>query len=85
MTRSDCALMIYQKNDENYALLYERMDPASALRTLGRWAMDSELAFSWYDAALLAHQVRRIALADGIGTFSHGGFKNAGPIKETGR
>jgi hypothetical protein len=81
MTNSGCQLMLYQRGQENYALLYERKDPASAMRTLGRWAMNPELAFTWHDATVMSLRVRRLALADGIGTFSHGGFKdvNSGP------
>lgn len=73
MTNSATKLMIYVCCDENYSLHYSRNDPASAMRTLGRWANDPELAFSWHDAAVMSLRVRALALSDGIGIFSHGG------------
>jgi hypothetical protein len=30
------------------------------LQTLGRYAADPELSFTWYDAAILSQKVRRI-------------------------
>jgi hypothetical protein len=65
-----CQLMAISRNGETFAVWYERNDPTSAMRMLGRWASDPELSFSWYEAALMSEQVRQLAIADGIGNFA---------------
>jgi hypothetical protein len=44
---------------ETYALLWKQDTITEALRTLGRWASNTELSFNWYDAALLAQKIRQ--------------------------
>ena len=44
--------------DEQYVLLYDRPHRTEALRTLGRWASDPTLGFTWYDAAVLEAKIR---------------------------
>ena len=34
------------------------------LRTLGRYAADPELSFSWYDAAIMSKKIRELAYED---------------------
>ena len=46
------------KGTERYVFLYTDSCRADTLRTLGRYASDPDLSFSWYDAALLAQKVR---------------------------
>ena len=48
------------KESERYVFLYDEESPASLLQTLGRYAADKELSFTWYDAALLSQKVRRL-------------------------
>ena len=48
------------KEDERYVFLYDEESPASLLQTLGKFAADKELSFTWYDAAVLSQKVRRI-------------------------
>lgn len=46
------------KGDERYVFLYDDSSRAETLRTLGRYASNSDLSFSWYDAAVLSQKVR---------------------------
>lgn len=49
------------KGKERYVFLYNDANRSEVLRTLGRYASDSELSFSWYDAAVLSQKIRRDA------------------------
>jgi len=48
------------KDSERYVFLYDDEGCDSLLRTLGRYAADNELSFTWYDAAVLSRKVRRL-------------------------
>ena len=48
------------KQPERYVFLYDDESTATLLRTLGKYASDPELSFSWYDAAILSQKVRRL-------------------------
>lgn len=48
------------KNSERYVFLYDDDSLDSVLQTLGRYAADKELSFSWYDAAVLSQKVRKL-------------------------
>jgi hypothetical protein len=48
------------KESERYVFLYDDASPAALLQTLGRFAADPELSFTWYDAAILSQKVRRM-------------------------
>lgn len=47
------------KNGERYVFLYDDQSLETLLQTLGRYASDPELSFSWYDAAVLSQRVRQ--------------------------
>mgnify|MGYP006908223818 FL=1 len=49
------------KDSERYVFLYDEESAATLLRTLGKYASDRELSFSWYDAAVLSQKIRRLA------------------------
>lgn len=49
------------KGNERYVFLYKNCDRAEVMRTLGRFASNPELSFSWYDAAVLSQKVRQDA------------------------
>jgi len=49
------------KGTERYVFLYDDAHRADTLRTLGRYASDPELSFTWYDAALLSQKIRQDA------------------------
>ena len=48
------------KDAERYIFLYDDDSAAALLQTLGRFAGDPDLSFSWYDAAVLSQKVRRL-------------------------
>jgi hypothetical protein len=48
------------KDSERYVFLYDDESPETLLQTLGRFASDEELSFTWYDAAVLSQRVRRL-------------------------
>jgi hypothetical protein len=48
------------KESERYVFLYDDQSSGALLQTLGRFAADAELSFSWYDAAVLSQKVRRL-------------------------
>ena len=47
------------KGSERYIFLYTEANRAETLRTLGRFASNPELSFSWYDAAVLSQKIRQ--------------------------
>ena len=46
------------KGPERYVFLYDDSSRAETLRTLGRYASNPELSFTWYDAAKLSQKIR---------------------------
>lgn len=48
------------KESERYIFLYDNDSTQSLLQTLGKFAGDPELSFSWYDAAVLSQKARRL-------------------------
>ena len=48
------------KGSERYIFLYDDSSVGGLLQTLGRYASDEELEFTWYDAALLSQKVRKL-------------------------
>jgi hypothetical protein len=49
------------KGEERYVFLFDDDNRAEALRTLGRFASNPELSFTWYDAAVLSQKIRQTA------------------------
>ena len=60
----DINVLALVKGEERYIFLYDDENRAEALRTLGRFASDNELSFSWYDAAVLSQKVRNAETAE---------------------
>jgi hypothetical protein len=60
MTRhaTDIFVTALIKGPDRYVLLYTAATRAEALRTLGRWASEPELDFTWYDAVTLSQRIR---------------------------
>jgi hypothetical protein len=54
----DINVLALVKGNERYIFLYDDRRRAETLRTLGRFASNPELNFSWYDAAVLSQKVR---------------------------
>lgn len=55
----DINVVALVKGEERYIFLFNDENRAETLRTLGRYASDSELSFSWYDAAVLSQKIRK--------------------------
>lgn len=53
----DINVLALVKGKERYIFLYEDSQQTEALRTLGRYASNPDLSFSWYDAAVLAKKI----------------------------
>ena len=49
----DINVLALVKGSERYVFLYDDTSRAETLRTLGRYASNPELSFTWYDAAVL--------------------------------
>jgi hypothetical protein len=58
----DINVLALVKGEERYIFLYDDAHKSDALRTLGRFACNPELSFSWYDAAVLSQRIRQTAL-----------------------
>lgn len=56
---TDTHLLALVKGPEKYIFLYSAETQSEALRTLGRWASNCELSFSWMDAAVLSQKIRQ--------------------------
>ena len=50
------------KGSERYVFLYNETNRANVLRTLGRYASNPDLSFTWYDAAVLSQKIRQEAI-----------------------
>ncbi len=59
----DINVLALVKGEERYIFLYDDSRRAETLRTLGRYASNPDLSFSWYDAAILSQKVRQTAQA----------------------
>jgi hypothetical protein len=56
--RGEIFLTAIVRGEEKYILLYDEASRKEALRTVGRWAADPELSFTWYDAAGMSQKIR---------------------------
>jgi len=55
----DINVLALIKGTERYIFLYDDESRAETLRTLGRFASNPELSFTWYDAAVLSQKIRQ--------------------------
>ena len=55
----DINVLALIKGKERYIFLFDDERRAEALRTLGRFASNPDLSFSWYDAAVLSQKIRQ--------------------------
>ena len=55
----DINVLALVKGSERYVFLYDDESRAATLRTLGRYASNPELTFTWYDAAVLSQKIRQ--------------------------
>ena len=59
----DINVLALVKGEERYVFLFDDNNRSEALRTLGRYASNPELSFSWYDAAVLSQKIRQVSEA----------------------
>lgn len=59
----DINVLALVKGTERYVFLYDDASRAETLRTLGRFASNPELSFTWYDAAVLSQKIRQESAA----------------------
>ncbi len=57
---SDRQFVALVKDGQRYVFFYKDEDIPKILQTLGRFAADPELSFSWYDAAVVSQKIRRL-------------------------
>ena len=57
----DINVVALVKGEERYIFLFNDQKRSETLRTLGRYASNSKLSFSWHDAAVLSQKVRNSA------------------------
>ena len=55
----DINVLALVKGEERYVFLYSDSNCSKTLRVLGRYASNTELSFSWYDAAVLSQKIRK--------------------------
>ncbi len=55
----DINVLALVKGTERYIFLYDDTNRAETLRTLGRYASNPDLSFTWYDAAVLSQKIRQ--------------------------
>lgn len=60
MSQQGINVLALIKGEERYVFLYDDASANQILQTLGRYAADPELSFSWYDAAMLSQRVRQL-------------------------
>ncbi len=53
------------KGSEQYVFFFDDSNRTEMLRTLGRYAANPELSFTWYDAAVLSEKIRQALPAAG--------------------
>ena len=58
LVSQDVNVLALVKGEERFIFLYNESSKSETLRTLGRFASDPELNFSWYDAAVLSQKLR---------------------------
>jgi hypothetical protein len=46
------------KGDEKYIFIYDQAGEQDTIRKLGKFAMDTSLSFSWFDAATLRQRMK---------------------------
>lgn len=55
----DINVIALVKGNERFVFLYNEANRAEILRTLGRYASNPEINFTWYDAAVLSQRIRQ--------------------------
>jgi hypothetical protein len=53
----DINLAALVKDSETYVFLFDDANAREVLRQLGRFAVDPDLSFTWYDVAVVAQKI----------------------------
>lgn len=56
--RGDLTVLALVKGEERYVFIFDEDNRTEALRTLGRYASNHDLSFTWYDAAVISQEIR---------------------------
>ena len=57
---SDVNVLALVKGTEKYVWTYTDQHKSDALNSIGRFAANPELSFTWYDAAILCQRIRKV-------------------------
>lgn len=63
---SEMNVLALVKESERYVFLYDDASVLNLMQTMGRFAADGELSFTWYDAAVLSQKVKRPKTKGGV-------------------
>lgn len=66
MTKDINIVAIVKDSGERVIILFDDSNQAEALRTVGRWASDPGLSFTWYDAAKVAQKIRKMVRVSAV-------------------
>lgn len=58
----EVSVVALARGNEQYLFIFDDRNRTELLRTIGRFAANPELSFSWYDAAILSQKVRDMPL-----------------------
>jgi len=61
VSQQEINVLALVKGQERYIFLFDDQSRSETLRTLGRYASNPELSFTWYDAAVLSQKIRKQA------------------------
>lgn len=77
VTGEEINVLAMIKGEERYIFVYNDQNRVEMLRTLGRYAADPELSFTWFDAAVMSKKVREMAYHQQLAqVHSSGSFEN---------
>ncbi len=61
MLRNRNVVALLKESGDRYVFLYDEESLPALILTLGRFAVDPELDFNWYDEAILSQKARKLA------------------------
>ncbi len=64
----DINVLALVKGNERYVFLFDDDHRAETLRTLGRFASNPDLSFTWHDAAVMSQKVRQVTSGEPVFT-----------------
>lgn len=80
-------VLAMMKGEERYVFLFDDKNRVETLRTLGRYAADPSLSFTWYDAAVMSKKIRELAaeLEEAEESLDASSFASPAPPTQTAR